>query len=453
MRPSAGCKEGCWKATSPRIPDPARCLLAIREARTALAKNPDDWVAYRLLDVAYRYLAQAETALLAGIPLDRENQSRISTLVPNIDVLNTRFRQRVTALNYAIQTTPPPKTAEARRELQSLNLELFQLFLQAGSIDLARDRLQIVLDQIQPGDLPSPEAEAQYQQQLDQLNQRVKQIEDHLLDLQVERQAGPIEKAMAARNQGAPGLAIGELEEADRGNMSPMIVKPQLVDLYCNTGQPDRALELLAMGASEDPNLGTEPGTSFMRQGQVYFLLGNYLSAASLWQERAIPRLRFDRSMRALSMAQLLARGDLIAATNINLILPNLVNRQAYWEYELALCLLESGSPDGAADYFTRALKLVPDLTVRPIIAYYLEKLGKPVPELPKKADRPRPRAGTTVDSLLRGPGPSPATAPLAAPKPAATPAAPTEPAKPGNAPVSKEKSKPAPRTGETKKK
>ena len=98
------------------------------------------------------------------------------------------------------------------------------------------------------------------------------------------------------------------------------------------------------------------------------------------------------------------------------MILPTLVSRQAHLEYDLALCLLESGSPDRAAEYFTRALKLVPELAVRPIIAYYLEKLGKPVPELPKKADLPQPRAGTTVDSLLRGPGPSPASSPLAAP-------------------------------------
>ena len=229
--------------------------------------------------------------------------------------------------------------------------------------------------------------------------------------------------------------------------MSPLLVKPQLVDLFCFTGQPDRAVELLSTGASEDPNLGTEPGTSFLRQGQVYFLLGNYTTAAHLWQERAIPRLRFDRGIRALTMAQLLSRGELTHATKISLILPTLVSRQASWEYDLALCLLESGSPDGAAEYFTRALKLVPELAVRPIIAYYLEKLGKPVPELPKKADLPQPRAGTTVDSLLRGPGPSPATSPLAAPNPAAASPAPAEPAKPkpkpGNAAVS----------GETKKK
>jgi len=447
---------GMQEGDQPMIPDPARCLLAIREARTALAKNPDDWVAFRLLNAAYRFLAQAETAILAGIPLDRQNQSRVSALVPNIDVLSLRFKQRVTALNFAILTTPPPGTLEARQELQALNMELFQLFLRAGYIDLARDRLQSVLDQIQPGDLPTPEAVAQYRQQLEQLNQRVKQVEDNLMDLQVERQGGPIEKAYAARNQGAPGLAIGELEEANRGNMSPLIVKPQLVDLFCLTGQPDRAAELLSSGAGEDPNLGTEPGTSFMRQGQVYFLLGNYTTAAHLWQERAIPRLRFDRSTRAISMAQLISRGELTAATNISLMLPSLVNRQAYWEYELALCLLESGSPEGAADYFTRASKLIPDLSVRPIIAYYLEKLGKPVPEQPKRADIPKPKAkaGATVDSLLRGPGPSPATSPLPAPKPVAAPAAPAEPAKPGNAAANKEreKPKPAPSTEEKKK-
>ncbi len=42
----------------PVRPDPARCILAIREARTATANNPDDFVAYRLLDAAYRLPAR-----------------------------------------------------------------------------------------------------------------------------------------------------------------------------------------------------------------------------------------------------------------------------------------------------------------------------------------------------------------------------------------------------------
>lgn len=396
----------------PELPEPARCILAIREARTALSKSPDDWVAYRLLNAAYRLLTLQETALLGGIPLTPENQARIGRLNPNIEILGTRFRQRVTALNYAIQTTPPSKTPDSRRDLQSLNLELFQLFLQAGFVDLARDRLQLALEPSDAEDF-TPEQKAQFQQQLDQLNEAVKRIEDSLIDLQAERQAGPIEKAALARSQGAPGLAIAELEEADRGNMGPAVVRPQLVDLYCTTGQPDKALELLSMGASEDPNLGTEPGMSFMRQGQVYLLLGNYSSTASLWQERAIPRLRYDRSMKALSLGQILARGDLLTSVNNQMLLPTLLNRQAIWEFELGQCYLESGSPDRAAECFTRALKLVPDINLRPVIAFYLEKMGQPVPALPDagaaEASPPAPAAGAAAATAPAPPPEKPA--------------------------------------------
>jgi tetratricopeptide (TPR) repeat protein len=371
----------------PTLPDPARCLLAIQEARTAIAKNPDDWLAYRLLNASYRVLSQHESALLSGISLSQENQEQIGQIVPRIDLLNTRFRQRVTALTYAIATTPPPRSLEARRDLENLNLELYQLFRQAGFFDLARDRMLTVISQTQIGDVPS-ELVAQYHQQVDQLNERIRKIEDNLIDLQTERQGGPIEKAAVARRQGAPGMAIAELEEANRGNMSPAVVKPQLVDLYCMTGQPERALELFSMGAIEDPNLGTEPGVSFLRQGQVYLLLGNYQSAATLLQKWAIPKLRLELIARAISVGQSLKRGELVAATNIDLSIPPQIIRQATWLYELALCQLESGLPEKAAESFTHALKLAPEIAVRPIIAYYLEHLGKPVPELPKKAEK-----------------------------------------------------------------
>jgi tetratricopeptide (TPR) repeat protein len=412
------------------LPDPARCLLAIREARTALAKNPDDWVAYRLLEASYRVLMQQETAMLARIPLNAENAAKISTLVPSLDLLNTRFRQRVTALNYAIQTTPPPKTPESRREVQSLHLSLFQLFIQAGYVDMARDQLQSALDLL-PSSEASNDAALQYRKQLDQLKQRCTQIEENMMDLQLERQAGPIEKAIFARGQGAIGLALGELEEAYRGSMSPVIVIPQLIELYNNTGQPDRALEILAAGGGDEPGLGTEPGASFLRQGQVYLLLGNYLSAASLWRERAIPRLRYDRSMRALTVAQVLGRGDLISAVNTDESIPTLVTRQGFWEFELAQCLLESGSPDQAAEYFTKALTHVPDLPVRPIIAYYLEKMGKPVPELPKKSEAPQVRPKSAVDAFFEGGKVLGPAKPVETPKPEpAKPAPKTEPTK-----------------------
>jgi hypothetical protein len=41
--------------------------------------------------------------------------------------------------------------------------------------------------------------------------------------------------------------------------------------------------------------------------------------------------------------------------------------------------------PDQAAEHFTSSLTLAPQLTTRPIAAYYLEKMGKPVPPPPKR--------------------------------------------------------------------
>ena len=124
-------------ANSAPLPDPARCLLAIQDARRALAKSPDDWTAYRILSEAYRYLMVQEAAMLAGIPITPENAIRIRSVVPKLDNLMTRFQQRATALNFAVQTTPPPQTLDSRRELHSLNLELFQLYLNANALDLA----------------------------------------------------------------------------------------------------------------------------------------------------------------------------------------------------------------------------------------------------------------------------------------------------------------------------
>jgi len=396
----------------PIVPDPARCLLAIREARAALAADPDDTTAYRLLAVAYGLLIQQESAMLAGIPIEPEQADQIAAVHPNSGLLSSLTRQRLTALNFAIQTTPPPKGPAERQALISLHFDLFAAHMQLGHLDLARDQLQAALNLAKPGDL-EPEARMQQRNQLDDLNQRVKQIEDALNELQIERQAGPIEKAQFAMSQGAPGLALIEFEEADRANMAPMIVKPQLIDLYNATGQPDRALEQLSEGGSDDLD-PHDPGGSWFRQGQVYQLLGNYGSTATLWRERAIPRLSFTRSNKALIAGQKLLLGDAIGATTDDLSLPGMVDREAVWEYELGRNLLEWGDPVQAAEHFSKALKLSPDLAYRPIIAYYLEQIGEPVP--PAKIDAAEQSAAKPAEP---------------ASKPAAEPAKPNEPSKP----------------------
>jgi tetratricopeptide (TPR) repeat protein len=383
----------------PALPDPARCILAIQEARTALAHSPDDWIAFRRLKDAYRALMIQENAMLAGVSLTPENADRIMRLDARVEFLMNRMQQRVTALNYAIMTTPPPVTALERVELAGLNLELSQLYFQLGARDLARDRLKAVVENSQPGD-HSKEMLDSLQRQFAQLDKAVKDVDDKISDFEIERSAGPIDKSAMALNQGNTGRAIAELGEAERNLDSTAIVKPRLIDLYCNTGQPEKAMELLAVGALEDPNLGAEPGSGAFRQGRVYFLLGNYLSAATLWHERAIPRARADRSGKVLAAATGLTRGDALQTTNSFLSLPTSLRQQATWLYDLGMCQLEAGMPEEAAESLSKSLTLSPDIGIRPIAAYYLTKLGKPVPALTKSTTLPAATTGVAPDRL-----------------------------------------------------
>lgn len=367
------------------LPDPARCLIAIREARTALAVKPDDPSAFRLLASAYRDLMIQEGALLAGLTLTPENTPQVRQVVPRSDLLMTRFRQRVTSLNYAIQTTPPPTTTEQKRELQALNLELFQLYASVNFLDLARDRLQAVLDNSVPGDF-SAEFRVSLAETLAKLKEQTTEIQNKLNEVAVEQQAGPVQLANLAMSNGAPGVALHELEEAERTGTNPAQVKPQLLDLYSDTGQPDRALEMLSSGTVNDPSLGTEPGVAATRQARAYLLLGNNEYAATLWEKYAIPQVRSDRAVNALSELQTILRGEPKAATAALLTLPDKIGLQATWEFEAGLCRLEAGTPELAAEHFTKALTLAPKMSLRPIAAYYLEKLGQPVPPIPTAA-------------------------------------------------------------------
>ena len=269
------------------------------------------------------------------------------------------------------------------------------------------DRLQLVLDMSQPEDF-APEARAQLKQQYDELDQQMKLVEDSLIELEAERQAGPIEQASFALSRGAAGRAISLLADAERNNVSPAVVKPRLIDLYCNTGQPDKALDLLSVGAIDDPNLGTEPGSGALRQGRVYYLLGNYLSASSLWRDRAIPRVRMERSTRSLTAASLLTRGEAVQATDIFLTIPGTLSQQSTWTFDLAMCDLEAGIPMEASEHFTKALTLTPDLVVRPIANYYLQKIGKPVPELTKSDQTLAKPATPPPDNAGASPGAGP---------------------------------------------
>ncbi|WZO96521.1 hypothetical protein EP7_003514 [Isosphaeraceae bacterium EP7] len=406
------------------IPEPARCLLAVRECRIALSKNPNDTVAYRILAEAYRLLMIQEGALLSGLQPIPENLAKIQQNPIPITLLINRYRQRVAALRYAILTSAKPIDRESRRELAERNIELGQLYLDMGYADEARDRFQAALDVDSRKELPS-DMRIQISQQLIPLNEAIAKAQEAISDLQIDQQAGPYQRASVAMSQGMIGLAIRELEEAEQSGLSQQGIKPMLLDLYCQSGRPDRAIELLGGASIDDPTLSDGPGTSAYRNGLVSLLIGNYQNAADCWGTNAIRQIQSFAANESLIAGVFSLRGELKNATNSLLELPAKIGNESAWENDLGMALLEGGiNPEQAAQHLTNALTLQPNNPNRPIIAYYLEKLGKPVP--PLKSDENSGVVATTPEPAATGPATpesaTPAPAPVEPTAPAAKP-------------------------------
>ena len=129
----------------------------------------------------------------------------------------------------------------------------------------------------------------------------------------------------------------------------------------------------------------------------------------------------------------------MLTTTNTFLTLPSSLRQQATWLYDLGMCQLEAGMPEAAAESLSKALTLAPDLGIRPIAAYYLEKIGKPVPP-PSKSATPRGTTPETPQDVLKRDILPTIGQPLGTSKPAESKkaAAPAETAKDSKPPESK---------------
>jgi tetratricopeptide (TPR) repeat protein len=343
--------------------DPANALVAIREARVALKNNPDDPSAFRLLAMAYGLLTAEEISIL--------NQSGVS---PPSGYLTFRFRQHATALNFAIMTTPPPTDIDTRRALAEHQYELALLYRQFGYYDLERDALEAAR-RTGPPNFLREEDEAR----ITNLSTLIDRTEEELQNFTGERQAGPVERAEFLISRNMLERGIREFEEAEAQGVGSARVKARLLDLYCLSGRPDRALEELSNLNQDDPALSTGPGTAAYRHGLMNLLLGNYEPTAKIWWDRALLQLRGAESVQALDSVRAFLQGEPRTATNVILELPGHVQNQSQWEFELGLCSLEAGRPADAITHFNKTIELNPKIAVRPLIAYYLERMGKPL--------------------------------------------------------------------------
>ena len=232
----------------------------------------------------------------------------------------------------------------------------------------------------QPDDFP-PEVTMQLQQQLDQLNQQMKQLEDKLDDLEIERQAGPIEQASSPFTGGAGRQShcspMRSATASARRSSSPAD-RPLLQ--HRPAGQGPRAA--WRSERSTIPTSAPSPGRRLCGRDE----------SISSWATISPPP-RSGKTGRSPGSASTAAAGSLAASivAHARRSRPGdeRVRRPAV-DFDPAGELgvrpgdvqLEAGMPDDAAAHFTQALTLAPDLGVRPIAAYYLEKIGKPVPPL-----------------------------------------------------------------------
>jgi tetratricopeptide (TPR) repeat protein len=156
-----------------------------------------------------------------------------------------------------------------------------------------------------------------------------------------------------------------------------------LIDLYNQTGQAHRSFDLIVDNALDVPSNTARDGSYARKLGETYLLIGNYQAAVDLWGGRAIPTLRRTQSESVMEAGRLAILGDAYSIIKASLEATSQIGRQANWEYDLGMAYLEVGKPKDAADHLTRAIELAPKLPLRPIVEYYLGKLGKPIPQGP----------------------------------------------------------------------
>ena len=361
-------------------PDAAHAIMAIREARKALHFNPDETDAYRLLDLAYEKLTRNEFAAFQA-----KKQS-----VP-AGYFNFRARQRITALTYAIQTTPPGRDADSKAVLAESYERLALLYRSTGDLDMERDCLAEIRELVPPGDFPAEESK-----RLDQIDDQIAKFKDQLQKATADSGSdNPMQRAGMAMNAGFTGMAIRDLEEAENQGVPLDQLLNSLVSLYCRTGQPEKANEKLMNRPLDDPALYSGPGTPAYTHGLVNMLLGYYDNAVAFWRDNSLAQALMSEKNQGLAVARELLGGLPERAVNTTMDLtglpgkPGLIETEASWEFELGLCLLESGDPDAAGKHFLKCLEYNPKIAVRALVEDYLKKLGVPIPPVPSGDGEP----------------------------------------------------------------
>ena len=266
----------------------------------------------------------------------------------------------------------------------------------------------------------------------------MKQLENQLEELELERQAGPLEQASFALSKGGAGRAIALLADAERSNVSPAVVKPRLdrpLLQHRPAGQGPRAAFRRCDRRPQPRHRAGIGGTCARAESTSCWATicppppsGATGRSPGSATNAAAERSGGERFSRAASRPG----GQHVLDAP----------RHAQSASELGVrpgdVRPRSGPARRGGDALYQGLTLAPDLAVRPIAAYYLEKMGKPVPAASKTGVAATTKAAPAGDKLglSSGATAAPVTEKIRAPtSPGAGSPGPAQPAPPPETP------------------
>ena len=338
----------------------AAALLSVREANEGLRNDPNSADGYRVLGLAYSFLGQVESQILAqGGPM-----------VPN----KFRYYQAVAALQQALILTPDDA---------GLLRQLLQNYEVMGRVDIRLELLRR-LEQLQQSAGVPTDAQRQDREKMIEaiaaLEETTGRI-DNMVANYLSNGADRHQIATGAYQAGGILAAIKVLEEDAIYLAKNPLAKLSLGSWLMEAGRCREAAE--AFESLE--GFATDNSFAAWRDPAALSALtaANYNRSIRLWSEqaRATVELNLMPTLSTLPFATLnpmWRSPDSYPIANVGAtaqLLRGVRLEGVVLQYQIAIAQMESGAIDDAAKAIQTALELNPKSPYRPLIRFYLECL------------------------------------------------------------------------------
>lgn len=348
----------------------ALAYLAIRKANEGLAEDPQSAVAYRFLGDTYNLLERLEANVT------RSQGGRYQRWL--------RFYQCVQAYHQSLVIEP---------DSPSLHDKLFQAYLQRNKFDLALREIR-EYDRLTAGkttaELSDRELQRQerYLQMEQRLSEQVDTIRDRVQKALEQEGTNRLAVARAAYQQGCVLEALDILEaepEFVESNVQARLLKAILLT---EAGRSEEAFKIFrkleALGERYPlPQLYSSSALASLARAQ-------YDHAIDLWNREvdSLQRRNFGSLLQTLPMVRPPQTWP-VAQTRATIeSLYQMPYEAAEVLFNIAVCQLEAGRNERAAEVFRRLLETNPETSLRPLVRVYLFHLtGERIP-LPPPSDR-----------------------------------------------------------------